>query len=331
MNQAVLVGDIGGTNARFALARRRAEGGLALEEVAAFRVAQYGSFDDAARAYLSGVKTAFSAACIAVAAPIGADEIALTNAHWRINSKAVKRVFGVKRLRILNDFHALAAGVEHMSPAAFVSVHDAPGDATAPIIVLGPGTGFGQALIVPASRRRIVIATQGGHVAFAPHDAREAQVLEIMRRRFPRVSVERILSGPGLVNLHESLGALARRQGSSLTAAEITERGSSLRRGPEFEALSLFCAILGGAAGDAVLATGALGGVVLAGGILPRISDFLISSPFKERFMDKGVMRSYVAAAPVRLLVEDGAALKGAAAVFFGAGASIRRKKREGE
>jgi len=190
------------------------------------------------------------------------------------------------------------------------------GEPAAPTLVMGPGTGIGQALIVPTPAGDRIVATEGGHVAFAPYDDEEVEVLRFIRREHKRVSVERLLSGRGLVNIHRALCAIAGTPRVSLQADEITRAAQTKEFPIAVKAVDMFCAIFGSVAGDAALSSGARGGVVIGGGIIPRIRDIFIKSAFVERFLDKGRMRDYVTDIPVRLVVRDGAALVGAAATL---------------
>jgi glucokinase len=313
MSDLVLVADIGGTNARFALATL-ANGAIAIRAPQNFRAEDFETVRDAAHAYLESVTDKPAAACLAVAAPVSGDEIVFTNSHWRFHPAEIAASLGVRRFKIVNDFYALAAGVKFLPEDAFIGVKEGTADAAAPVLVIGPGTGLGQALIVPHPQGETLVATEGGHVTFAPRNREEMAVMEFIAREHPRVSVERLLSGRGLVNIHRALCAINDVQRVSQQADEITAAAVDRTYPLAVEAVDLFCAILGRVTGDAVLATGARGGVVLGGGILPKIRNIFLASPFVEKFLDKGRMQSYVAAVPVKLIVIDGAALYGAAA-----------------
>jgi glucokinase len=297
-----LVADIGGTRARFALVESGGEPSAA----AAFSAAEFASVEAAARAFLASSGAKPRAACFAVAAPIGDGAIRFINSPFRIEREALKAALGLDRLVIVNDFAALAASVPALKPRDFFEVKPGRADQDAPTLVLGPGTGFGQSLIVPCGARPKIIATEGGHVGFSPRGDEETAAHRRLAERFGRVSIERLLSGPGLVNIYRALGG-----GGDLGAEEMApaaRNGNNTAR----ETLALFFAVLGAAAGDAALATGARD-VVLGGGILPRLKEGLMASAFVERFLDKGRMRSVVEPIRIRLIMRDGAALVGAA------------------
>lgn len=313
MNEPVLVADIGGTNARFALATI-ADGAVNVGEMHAFRAEDYESIRDAADAFLEAVQADPKLACFAVAGPITDAVVEFTNSPWVLDIEKTKRQMKLDRLLAINDFEALATSVGQLKGPDFLEVKPGAGDGQAPVLVMGPGTGLGQALIVPGAGGDRVIPTEGGHVAFAPYNDEEIEVLRFVRREHKRVSIERLLSGRGLVNIHRALCALAGTPRVSLQADEITRAALTKEFPVAVRAVEMFCAILGSAAGDAVLSSGARGGVVLGGGIIPKIREAFLKSAFVERFLDKGRMRDYVSDVPVRLITRDGAALVGAAA-----------------
>lgn len=315
----ILVADIGGTNARFALARR-AGGAIAVEDMKRYRASEFDTLRAAATAYLDSLATKPKAACFAVAGPVTDAVIEFTNSPWVLDVAEIKAALHLDKLRVVNDFEALACGVLHLGKDDFMSVRAGAGDKGAPVLVIGPGTGFGQAIIAPTQSGKRVISTEGGHVAFAPRTDEEIEIMKFIAREHGRVSVERVLSGAGLVNIHRALCARANAPRPLLHADEITKAALADEQSSAAKAVDLFCALLGAAAGDAVLATGARGGVVLGGGILPKISDIFLKSRFVERFLDKGRMRDYVDDVPVDLIVREGAARIGAAAMMLGGG-----------
>jgi glucokinase len=313
MNEPVLVADIGGTNARFALAMIGG-GSIEVGEMHSFRAEDYESIRDAADAFLEAVQAQPKRACFAVAGPITDAVVEFTNSPWVLDIEKTKRQLGLDRLLAINDFEALATSVRQLKSADFLEVKPGEGDPDAPILVIGPGTGLGQAVIVPTRGGDRVIPTEGGHVAFAPYNEEEIEVLRFIQREHKRVSIERLLSGRGLVNIHRALCVIGGTPRVSLQADEITRAALTKDFPVAVKAVAMFCAVLGSAAGDAVLSTGARGGVVLGGGIIPKIREAFLESAFVERFLDKGRMREYVSQVPIKLITRDGAALVGAAA-----------------
>lgn len=329
MREPLLVADIGGTNARFAIARADADGVL-LSGKQSLRVRDFDTPVAAARAYLQSISATPRNGAFAMAAPITDDRVEFTNSPWRLDIAAARKELGLERFIAVNDFEALATGVSALPKDAFIRVKNGLPKADAPVVVLGPGTGFGQALIVPQGDRRRVISAQGGHVGFAPQTEEEIEVLRFLARSARRICVEDLLSGPGLVNLHHALCAIGGADASSTEDMPPAPEGRGEVMGEDIvraaltgaspiakKTLGMFCAILGSVAGDAVLSTGALGGALLAGGILPRVQEPLLKSAFVERFCAKDRMRSYVEPVPVDLIVSDDAALLGAALVLM--------------
>ena len=201
-----------------------------------------------------------------------------------------------------------------MRDTAFTTVKKGVSAEGAPQLILGPGSGLGQALLMPGGQ---VVPTEGGHIGFAPQTDEEIGILRFMMQSNPRIFVEQILSGPGLVNIHNALRALDGAPSETQTAAEITQAAVSKACPYCVRTVDLFCTMLGRVVGDMVLATGARGGVYLGGGILPKIEALFLSSEFISAFLDKGSMRGYLEPVSVRLIREDETALCGAAAALY--------------
>jgi len=312
-----VVGDVGGTHARFGLADlARAE--LEIEQPQTLLCADYESGHAALTAYLDrlGVSALPGAVAIAVAGPVVEGAMSFTNMSWTLSEEGLK-AFGFRQAALINDYGALALAAPHLSPADWRTVGpDLPTSdlmtSHSSVAVLGAGTGFGASLLARDGRGQAIVSTEGGHIAFAPNDEIEIQVLQILARAFGRVSVERILSGPGLVNLHRALCEISGVQTSCASAADIS---ASAMAGEKIamETLERFCAIYGAVAGDFALSYGAQGGVYLAGGIAPRLLDILRNGAFRRRFEAKGRFRDYVGAIPTRVVTHPYLALLGAA------------------
>jgi len=310
--QVALVGDIGGTNARFALV-----GAGRPESRRVYQCADFPEARLAIEAYLAetGVERPRSIS-LAVAGPVTAGSITFTNNGWRIAEQELLSS-GFERARLINDFAALAVAVESIAPQELTVLGGSREPmANATIVVLGPGTGFGVAALVRDRGLHAISTTEGGHVAFAPCDEEEMEVLRVMRRQFPRVSVERILSGPGLSSLHHALAVVDGRMQEPLEAAEITRRARA-GDGHCLRTTNRFCDILGSVAGDFALAYGARGGVCIAGGVAEKMADLLGASGFRRRFEDKGRFQGYMQAIPTWLLQSTDAALIGAAQALY--------------
>lgn len=311
--QIMLVGDIGGTHARFATVDVSVRGRWKLENRQDFAI-DFPTFEQALEQYLqrTALKQMPATATIAVAGPITAGEVRLTNRDWLI-SEAALRGMGCSAPLLINDFVALAFAVEILGSKDLRTVGPTvSGLADEPITILGAGTGFGVSCLARYRGRMVPMATEGGHIGFAPGDEQELAVLQRLMRRFDRVSVERLLSGPGLENLYQALESVAGKNPEKLSAAHITEQAQQGDVGCR-AALTMFCAIYGAVAGDFALAHGARGGVYIAGGIALKIEPFLRQSPFRARFESKGRLSSYVQPIPTILIASDDAALLGSA------------------
>ena len=238
--------------------------------------------------------------------------IDFTNSDWFLSVDDLLAL-GCERARLINDYAALALAAPLLSGEYLrVIGPDAPGQPGGTIAVLGPGTGFGVSALVRDGDGEAVLSTEGGHIGFAPTDEIEVELLLRLSARYGRVSVERILSGAGLDDLHECLQAMEGRAPEAAAPARIT--AAALAGDPAaLRSVERFCAILGSVAGDVALAYGATGGVLVAGGIAPRIIGILQASAFRARFEDKGRFRDYLAAVPTRVIMRPHAALLGAA------------------
>jgi glucokinase len=301
----VLLGDIGATNARFVIA---SEGKLGT--VRSFEVARFASFADALAAFLKEVSVTIVSAVIAVAGPVKGQRAVLTNHSWIVDADELKTSFGL-RARIVNDFYAVAISLPVLKSEDLAGIGGGKIETGAPKAVLGPGTGLGIACLVNDSSSPAVITSEGGHATLAGTSDREDRIIQYLRHRFGHVSAERAVSGSGLENLYQAIAAIDGLTVEAQSAAEITNR--ALQRDCEIahEALHAFCAFLGSFAGNAALTFGARGGVYVAGGISPRILNFLAQSEFRNRFESKGRFRSYLEAIPSYVIVHPNAALLG--------------------
>lgn len=314
-----LIGDIGGTNARFAIGRY-ANGQVTIDHLRVLQAADYPRGEDAVRAYLASLDGAVRPrfGVIAAAGPIEAGEVAFTNnTAWRFSEQSLVHVANLERARLINDFAAQALALDHLQPDDWRALgpDDLEGDAGATKAILGPGTGFGAGARVDDGKARATLTGEAGHMAFAPFDDVEAEILRRLTIRFGRVSIERLLSGPGLAHIYETLNTIQGVEAPAIEPLQITHRamsGDVLCRA----ALSRFCAMLGSVAGDLALVMGARGGVYITGGIAPDIYDYLRASAFRERFEDKGRMSPYLKRIPTRVVVRPDAALVGAASLL---------------
>ncbi|SEG10407.1 glucokinase [Thermomonospora echinospora] len=306
-----LVADIGGTNARFGLVQAPGEPPGRVQVLA---LRDHAGLAEAAATYLArhAGDVRPTAACVAVAAPVGRDGVfRLTNAHWSGSADGLRADLGLDHVELINDFEALALSLPTLGPADLRALGDALPAGGAPAAVLGPGTGLGVAGLVWAGDRPVAVPGEGGHVDLPAATDRELEILAMLRAELGTAGAEQLLSGEGMTRLYELVARLHGVPVEPLSAAQICAR----RTDPLcHETLETFCALLGSFAGNVALTFGARGGVYIGGGILPRIWDVLHRSDFRRRFESKPPMERYLRAIPTALIVAPTPALSGAAA-----------------
>lgn len=306
--QNVLLADIGGTNARFAVL---ADGTVGM--VTHMVVSDYGSFREALRVYLGGLPEAgkIRAAILAAAGVVQNGRCALTNNSWVIDAAELRAAHGFSTVRLINDFEAVAWSLPVLSRDRLLQVGGAQPAAGAPLAALGPGTGLGMAVSIPHATGHLVLSSEGGHSTMAGSSLREDAVIAYLRRRFGHVSAEHVLSGHGLENLHEALAALDNLTLPRRLAAEITRAGIEGTCPTSRAAIDMFCAMLGTVAGNLALTLGARGGIFIAGGILRHMPEYFVRSQFRARFEEKGRLSKYLEPIPAYLILDEDAAFVG--------------------
>lgn len=314
-----MVADIGGTNARFAWA---AAPTAALEHVRVLPVAEHAGPEQAARAYLTQLQDELGAryqppgrAAFALATTVLGDEVKLTNASWSCSRAEVQQALGLEALVFLNDFEALALALPALRPD---QLRQWPGVAAPPVksgvlAVIGPGTGLGVAGMVGAHQGWWPLPSEGGHVTLSAADEFESALLAYVRRQHLHVSAERLLSGLGLPLLHEAVAAVRGVAAEPCGPEELFERGLRGASDLSKETLEVFCALLGGFAGNVALTLGARGGLYIGGGMVPRLGERFFASRFRERFEAKGRFQEYLKSIPTPVITDTMAALGGAA------------------
>ncbi|NYT78144.1 glucokinase [Alcaligenaceae bacterium] len=307
-----LVADIGGTHARFALCSSVND----IKHISVLASDDFPSIDAAIHHYLSqhgnpGVETAV----IGIANPVLGDQIKMTNHPWSFSIEQTRKALGLKHMHVINDFTALALSLPHLPSNELTQVGGGPGAKNTPMAVLGPGTGLGVSALIPTPQGSFVpLAAEGGHVSFSPENEQELILWREARDEYGHVSVERLVSGPGLVFIYESL---CRAQGQSpekYTPSDISEHAIANTDPLCREALDTLCAILGTVASNLAVTLGARAGVYIGGGIIKRLGSYFAQSPFRARFENKGRFSSYLAAIPVYVIQSKQPALLGAAA-----------------
>lgn len=312
----VLVGDVGGTNCRLALAERTASGYIELHHSERYAVAEYAHFNDVVSDYLSTHDVKPKAGAFAFAGPKFDDEIRMTNLSWIVSEAELRQKFELKNAVVVNDFVAMANGATVIPDDSFDVLIPGKVNYNKPVSVLGPGTGLGVSFILPGRPLRIV-PTEGGHAGFAPGDDLEARILSYWSARLPFVSAETLLSGPGLVRLHTAICEIMDHPNHHQSAQEIVGTAELDKTSIARLSVNQFCSILGGFAGNTVVTHGASGGVVIGGGVSRHISKFISGSDFVSRFRNKGSGSWYVKDIPVRLIQADFVPLYGAAAMVL--------------
>jgi glucokinase len=319
LRNARLLADIGGTNARFAW-QEGANGPL--QDIRTLACAEHATLEVAIQAYLDSIGRGVPSRCaMGVATPVNGDLIRMTNHHWQFSRQAVQARFGFDELAVINDFTALALAIPLLQPDELRVLRPGPTEAQAgkAMGLLGAGTGLGMGGLLPFTGpeglRWVPIEGEGGHQSLAPGNALEIEVLQRLQARHGRVSLERVLCGPGMVGLLEAMEQIQGRHAQlpERTAAAIVAAAQSGQDALCVEVLNAFCGMLGSAAGDLALLLGARGGIYIGGGIVPRMLDWLASSSFRARFEDKGRLSTLVRDIPVFVIcAEVSPALRGA-------------------
>jgi glucokinase len=306
-----LLADIGGTNVRFALLP---PGSTRPQQETNLLCADFLGLEQAARHYLEGVGVSgVKEAAFDVATAVTGDLIKLTNSPWAFSIEQTRRALGMDRLLMINDFTALALSLPLLEAQELRKVGGSEGVKGAAIGLIGAGTGLGVSGLIPCGSGWVPIQGEGGHVAFSPMDEREDGVLRILRERHGHVSTERIVSGPGLVAVYEALCALDKIGAKALKPEQVAELGLAQADQQCAEALSVFCAALGTTAGNLVVTLGARAGLYIGGGVVPRLGDYFLRSPFRARFEHKGRFSKYVSEVPAWIILAEQPALRGLA------------------
>lgn len=310
-NLVNLVADIGGTNIRLAIAE-----GKCLNEVATYQCADFSSLAEVISHYIVAkeLTQAKINACLAIACPADNDLVTMTNLPWQFSQKALKQALSLNQLTLINDYTAIAMAIPLLTEEQKQKVGGGQSIPNKPIAVCGPGTGLGVALIVPVGDSWHCISGEGGHVDYAPVDDIEIEILNFLKSLKQRVSYEQLLSGYGLEQIYQALCAIKSNAiDNNLSAKDISHRALHTDDAVCQQALSLFCKVLGSFAGNLALTAGALGGVYIAGGIVPRFIDFVKASDFRKRFEAKGRLSQLNQQTPTYIITESQPGLLGAA------------------
>ena len=322
LKKAVLAGDVGGTKALLRIDRWSDGKACAVAEQL-FKCDRYPDFSHIVEEFLHDKKEKIDAACFAVAGPIIEQSAKLTNLPWTISARAIASRFEIGNVSLVNDFEAVGWGIQIIPAQDLLTLQRGTKQKDGVRAVLGAGTGLGMCFVGTEPRPR-VYASEGGHVSFAPNDEDQIKLLQRLRQRHGRVSVERALSGPGLVNIFEFLNnsrpacsELLRAMEEGDPAAAITEFALRNRDPVAVKALDMFVAIYGSCAGDLALLTMARGGVYIAGGIAPKIKEKLADGAFMRAFLEKGRYTELLKTIPVHVVLDEKVGLLGASFVAY--------------
>ncbi|MCL4140757.1 UNVERIFIED_CONTAM: hypothetical protein GTU68_032740, partial [Idotea baltica] len=300
-----LVADVGGTNARFGLALGldKTSKRFSIENQKELLCRDFESLEAVIGSYLSGFpETRITSACIAIAGPVTGDSVTMTNLNWNFSIEEIRNTFGLARLEVINDFGAQAYATLYMDQDDFVVLAPGKSHPTGNRAVLGPGTGLGVAALINSGDQWHTVCGEGGHISYAPTSRIEMDLRTAIDPSGAHISVENLVSGPGLVNIYKALAQIKGVKAEDITPAEISGRALQESDPNCSEAVALFCKILGSAAGDIALVTGAFGGVYLCGGILPKIESLLTTSQLVSGFRNKGVMAEVMESVPLCLV-----------------------------
>ncbi|HEY7775505.1 MAG TPA: glucokinase [Kineobactrum sp.] len=311
-----LIADIGGTNARFAALL---DGELESQFEFHHSVHEYPAFSDLIvklreeLATIADIHSAPTAVCLGVACPADTEQISFTNSHWSFTRKELMQWLGCEQIAVINDFEAVAHGITALNPADYLQIGGEPPIPNKAIGLIGAGTGLGMAALLPVDNDYHVFDTEGGHADFAPVDPLQIHVLNYLRAIYGRVSLERLLSGKGLLNLYHAMCDLHSAEPVLTQPADVVAASLAQTNPLALAALNVFCEAFGATAGNLALTLGARGGVYIAGGVIPRFSEFFIASGFRDKFENKGRFRAYLQPIPVFLVTRDNLGLLGAA------------------
>jgi glucokinase len=306
-----LLGDIGGTNARWAW---QAAAHAPLQDISVLPCNASASLQQSAASYLAGrgAEQPHSAA-IGIATAVTSDEVRMTNNAWSFSIAAFKQALGLERCLVINDFTALAMSLPALGCTDLQAVGGGAAVPRAPIALIGPGTGLGvSGLLANAQGEWSALSGEGGHATIAPADDAESLLLACLRQRFGHVSAERVLSGAGLINLYQAVCEVAGHGAQPLEAAEVTRRALAQSDPDCVQAVQVFSSFLGNVAGNLALTLGALGGVYVGGGIVPRLGAAFDARLFRQRFEEKGRFQDYLRAIPTWIITASTPALIGA-------------------
>jgi len=317
----ILTGDVGGTKTRLAWCSKQGLR-LKIEGERFFNSRDYPSFEAVLEAFLKERRNDLAGACFGIAGPVAEGRSQATNLPWMVDARALERLLGLSRVGLLNDLEAMAYGTQVLPEDAVVVLNSGQGHARGSIGILAAGTGLGEAALIWNGEGFTAMASEGGHADFAPRNELEFGLLQFLSRQHGHVSYERVLSGPGKIQIYEYLkqaglgeepGWLAHELSKADPSPVISEMALNGKSKLCAKALELFVSIYGAEAGNLALKVLARGGIYLGGGIAPSILPLLRSGVFMKAFTDKGRFEGLLRKIPVRVILDERASLYGAA------------------
>lgn len=318
-----LVADVGGTNIRLALINP--DSGK-ITAVRKYLCSDYANITDVVERYLEQVNAEPKSACFAIASPVDDDWISMTNHHWRFSVEETRKYLGFQKFSVINDYTAIAMAVPRLEEHQKHKIGQGAAIPDKPIAVCGPGTGLGVALLVYHEHQWICLDGEGGHVDFAPQNELEDFLQQFLRKSYGHVSAERVLTGPGLVNIYRGIKTYCNEEAEKLKPADITRRAVEGNDERCSETLQTFCSILGSFAGNLAITAWTTGGVYIAGGIAPKMTDLIAGSNFRKRFEAKGRFQSDMGKIPTYIITEEQPGLIGAAETLIQQMAAGRKR-----
>jgi glucokinase len=314
-----LLADIGGTNARFALETAPGK----LEFILVLKCADYPNLSDAMRAYLGRPESIQLGAQkvkrvgIAIANPVHGDLIQMMNHHWTFSIQAMKQEFALDTFLVANDFKALAMALPFLNDTQKVQIGGGQAEPNSVIGLIGPGTGLGVCGLIPTNGQWVALDSEGGHASFAPTNPIEIEMLQFAMKTHHHVSSERFLSGAGMLLTYQALAEHHKTTAEAdITIPEIMRRGLANECPICKETLSVFCEVLGTAAGNLAIMLGTTGGMYIGGGIVPRLGQFFQESQFRYRFEHKGRLTKYLSQVPTYIITDPYPTFIGIAALL---------------
>jgi glucokinase len=304
-----VVADVGGTNIRLAVCDLKSGEFSQLQE---FPCAKFTTLEAALVHYFSTLSGDVAHLCVGIACPVENDLVEMTNLSWKFSKTALKEKLNLKSLYVINDYTAISLAVPFVDEAHTIKIGGGEKVEKGATAVYGPGTGLGVSHIINENGKWISLDGEGGHVSLASNTREQADILLLLQEQFGHVSAERVLSGQGIVNIYHSLCHLEEKQPEFQEPKEVTKAALSQECALCERALNIFCQILGAFGGNLALNLACVGGVYIAGGVVPRFVEFFQNSEFRTFFEAKGRFKDYVSAIPTYLITHDNPGLLGA-------------------